>query len=95
MANRYLTYLFGRRHRAARGEEQNDREVFFPREVFDEFQRLVKTLVREDRVFVSDRKLVGILVTAQIARAESERKTGETIKEISGAASRKASHARG
>ena len=44
---------------------------------------------------VSDRKLVGILVTAQIARAESERKTGETIKEISGAASRKASHARG
>ena len=43
---------------------------------------------------VSDGKLVGILVTAQIARAESERKTGETIKEISGAASRKASHAR-
>ena len=44
---------------------------------------------------VRDGKLVGILVTAQIARAESERKTGETIKEISGAASRKASHARG
>lgn len=57
-ANRYLTYLFARRHRAGRGEEQNDRQVFFPTEVFDEFQRLVKTLVREDRVFVSDRKLV-------------------------------------
>jgi MoxR-like ATPase len=57
-ANRYLTYLFARRHRAGRGEEQNDRQVFFPAEVFDEFQRLVKTLVREDRVFVSDRKLV-------------------------------------
>jgi MoxR-like ATPase len=57
-ANRYLTYLFARRHRAGRGEEQNDRQVFFPKEVFDEFQRLVKTLVREDRVFVSDRKLV-------------------------------------
>jgi MoxR-like ATPase len=57
-ANRYVTYLFGRRHRTGRGEEQNDRQLFFPPEVFDEFQRLVKTLVREDRIFVSDRKLV-------------------------------------
>jgi MoxR-like ATPase len=57
-ANRYVTHLFGRRHRAGRGDEQNDRQVFFPTEVFDEFQRLVKTLVREDRIFVSDRKLV-------------------------------------
>jgi MoxR-like ATPase len=57
-ANRYLTHLFARRHRAGRGEEQNDRQVYFPQEVFDEFQRLVKTLVREDRIFVSDRKLV-------------------------------------
>jgi MoxR-like ATPase len=57
-ANRYLTYLFGRRHRAGRGEEQNDRQVYFPGEVFDEFQRLVKTLVREDKIFISDRKLV-------------------------------------
>src|SRR5688572_21251754 len=57
-ANRYLTYLYGRRHRAGRGEEQNDRQVYFPNEVFDEFQRLVKTLVREDKIFISDRKLV-------------------------------------
>ena len=57
-ANRYLTLLFARRQTDARGEEQNDREVFFPAEVFDEFQRLVKTLVREDRIFISDRKLV-------------------------------------
>jgi MoxR-like ATPase len=57
-ASRYLTYLFGRLHRSGRDEEQNDRQVFFPAEVFDEFQRLVKTLVREDRIFVSDRKLV-------------------------------------
>src|SRR6516225_8238846 len=48
-ANRYLTYLYGRRHRAGRGEEQNDRQQYFPGEVFDEFQRLVKTLVREDK----------------------------------------------
>jgi MoxR-like ATPase len=57
-ANRYLTYMFGRRHRAGRGEEQNDRQVYFPTDVFEEFQRLVKTLVREDKIFISDRKLV-------------------------------------
>jgi MoxR-like ATPase len=59
-ANRYLTYLFGRKHRGTsrNSEEQNDRQVFFPAEVFDEFQRLVKTLVRDDHIFISDRKLV-------------------------------------
>jgi len=57
-ANRYLTYHFGRRQRDGRSDEQNDRTRFFPQEVFREFQRLVKTLVREDRIFISDRKLV-------------------------------------
>lgn len=58
-ANRYLTYLFARKEPAgARGEEQNDRGLFFPREVFQEFQRLVKTLVHDDKIFISDRKLV-------------------------------------
>lgn len=49
-ANRYLTLQFAR--------ADSDRESFFPADVFREFQRLVKTLVREDRIFVSDRKLV-------------------------------------
>lgn len=57
-ANRYLTRLFGQRGENGRNEAQNDRSLFFPDEVFREFQRLVKTLVREDRIFVSDRKLV-------------------------------------
>src|SRR3954471_16163551 len=57
-AGRYLTSLFGRQQTDGRGEPVNDRALFFPPEVFREFQRLVKTLVREDRVFVSDRKLV-------------------------------------
>jgi len=57
-AGRYLTHLFGQRQRSAKGEEQGDRQTFFPAEVFREFQRLVKTLVREDRIFISDRKLV-------------------------------------
>lgn len=57
-ANRYLTYLFGRTQSDSRGDEQNDRAIFFPADVFREFQRLVKTLVREDKIFISDRKLV-------------------------------------
>ena len=57
-ANRYLTYLFARRQGDGRGDEQNDRHLFFPDEVFREFQRLVKTLMREDKIFISDRKLV-------------------------------------
>ena len=39
--------------------------------------------------------LVGILVTAQIARSENDRKTGQTLKEISAPASGRGSHARG
>src|SRR6476469_67615 len=57
-ANRYLTLLFSRKQGDGRGEDQNDRHLFFPDEVFREFQRLVKTLMREDRIFISDRKLV-------------------------------------
>jgi CBS domain-containing protein len=44
---------------------------------------------------VDDGKLVGILVTAQLARAGSERRTGETLKEISEPTSGRGSHARG
>jgi len=40
-------------------------------------------------------KLVGIIVTAQIARAGNERKVGETLKEISEPTSGRGSHARG
>jgi MoxR-like ATPase len=58
-ANRYLTFLFARKVSDGRNsEEQNDRALFFPEEVFREFQRVVKTLVREHKIFVSDRKLV-------------------------------------
>lgn len=57
-ANRYLTLTFSRRHRTGRGEEQNDRQVYFPQDVFDEFQRLIKVLVRDHKMFISDRKLV-------------------------------------
>ena len=52
-----MTYLFSRREESGDGEV-NDRSLFFPPDVFREYQRLIKTLVREDRIFVSDRKLV-------------------------------------
>lgn len=55
-ANRYITYLLG--GQGARSNGKSDRELFFPDDVFREYQRLVKTLMREDRIFVSDRKLV-------------------------------------
>ena len=75
-ANRYLTQLFARKHRAGRNEELSDRQQFFPAEVFDEFQRLVKTLVREDRIFISDRKLVKLY---KLFRVRSWLLTGGTV----------------
>jgi MoxR-like ATPase len=56
-AGRYMTHLFARRE-THNGDDFTDRRLFFPPDVFREFQRLIKTLVREDRIFVSDRKLV-------------------------------------
>lgn len=58
-ASRYLTFQFARRtHDGRTGEEVSDRQQFFPPEVFNEFQRIVRTLTKEDRIFISDRKLV-------------------------------------
>ncbi len=50
-AHRYLTLLMARR-------EPKDRDLFFRDEVMREFRRVVRTLVREDEVFISDRKLI-------------------------------------
>jgi MoxR-like ATPase len=51
-ANRYLTAQL------VRGRGEPGLDDYFPPEVLREFQRIVKTLAREDRVVVSDRKLV-------------------------------------
>ncbi len=56
-AHRYLTHLFSRQSAVINGDPAEG-HAYFPAEVFREFQRLVKTLVREDRIFISDRKLV-------------------------------------
>ena len=55
-AGRYLTWQFSQKN--ADGGGSADRAAFFPDDVFREFERLTKTLVREDRIFISDRKLV-------------------------------------
>lgn len=50
-AHRYLTLVMARK-------EPKDRDMFFRDEVMREFRRVIRTLVREDEVFVSDRKLI-------------------------------------
>lgn len=50
-AHRYLTLLMARK-------EPKDRELFFREELMREFRRVVRTVVREDDVFISDRKLI-------------------------------------
>lgn len=57
-AHRYLTLTMAREERGPGGEAENDRQRFFPDELLRELRRVVKTLVREDRVFVSDRKII-------------------------------------
>ncbi|QGJ70056.1 2-component regulator [Planctomycetales bacterium 10988] len=57
-AHRYLTFLFGRQENTTQEETFNDRQIFFPTEIFQEFQRLVSTLVQEEKIAISDRKLV-------------------------------------
>jgi MoxR-like ATPase len=75
-ASRYLTFMFGRKHRSGRNDEENDRQRFFPKEVFDEFQRLIKVLVRDERIFVSDRKLVKLY---KLFRVRAWLLTGGTV----------------
>ncbi len=56
-AHRYLNLQFARQVRADGGVER-DRDRFFAPESMVELRRIVRTLVREDEVFVSDRKIV-------------------------------------
>jgi MoxR-like ATPase len=57
-ANRWLTHVLARRTIGNDGKEMRDRELYFADELLRELRRVLKTLVREDGVFVSDRKVV-------------------------------------
>jgi MoxR-like ATPase len=48
-AHRYLTMMMGRK---------GDREQYFKEDLVRELRRVLRTLVREDNVFVSDRKII-------------------------------------
>jgi MoxR-like ATPase len=57
-AHRWLTHVLARRTIADHGGELRDRDLYFSADLLRELRRVVKTLVREDGVFVSDRKIV-------------------------------------
>ncbi len=57
-AHVYLARLFARRTAGPGGEEQRDRDLFFQDNLLGEMRRVLATLVREDGVFVSDRKII-------------------------------------
>ena len=63
-------------------------------DVMDAEKKMADRQIRRLPV-VESGKLVGIVVTAQIARAGNERKVGETLKEISESRSSRGSHASG
>jgi CBS domain-containing protein len=63
-------------------------------DVMDAEKKMADRQIRRLPV-VESGKLVGIIVTAQIARAGNERKVGETLKEISESRSGRGSHASG
>jgi len=58
MAHRYLTLLMNRKETDLEGQIVRDRHQFFNLDLLQEMRRLIKTLVREDNVFVSDRKII-------------------------------------
>jgi len=57
-AHRYLTMQMARREVQPDGSALRDRHRYFSEELLRELHRLLKTLAREDGVFISDRKVV-------------------------------------
>jgi MoxR-like ATPase len=57
-AHKYLTYQFGKTWEGPNGETLRDRDLFFKEDLLRELRRLLKTLVREDGITVSDRKVI-------------------------------------
>ena len=57
-AHRYLTLQMSQKEHDQDGNVRRDRHLFFPEELLREMRRIIKTLVQEDNVFISDRKIV-------------------------------------
>ena len=56
--HRYLALQMGRTEMGVDGVLSRDRDRYFPEELLHELRRIVKTLSREDEVFISDRKII-------------------------------------
>jgi MoxR-like ATPase len=57
-AHRYLTMQMSHKSTEPDGDIRRDRDQFFAEDLLRELRRLLKTLVREDNIFVSDRKVI-------------------------------------
>lgn len=57
-ANRYLALTMANVEKTMDGKILRDRDTFFNEDLLREMQRLIKVLVKEDNVFVSDRKII-------------------------------------
>ena len=57
-AHRYLSLLMGSRPDGTAADDPGDRDIYFKRKELDEFRRIIRTLSREEGVFVSDRKVI-------------------------------------
>lgn len=57
-AHRYLSLQMSRLEKDMQGNLQRDRHRFFSDELLQEMRRIIKTLSKEDGIFVSDRKIV-------------------------------------
>jgi MoxR-like ATPase len=57
-AHRYLTLQMAQRETDVDGEIRRDRHRYFEKPLLLELRRLLKTLMREDGIFISDRKVV-------------------------------------
>ncbi len=55
---RFMDLMFSRDTASSGADAPSDRELFFPRTPFAEMRRIVRALETEDKVFVSDRKLI-------------------------------------
>ena len=57
-AHRYLTLQMSATQTDPDGSPRRDRDTFFPKDLLCELRRVLRTLVREDNIFVSDRTVI-------------------------------------
>lgn len=59
-AHLYLSRLMARKDLCTDGKETSDRDLFFREDLLNEMRRVLRTIARENHVFISDRKIIKI-----------------------------------